>query len=78
MGANILGFNGVVLSVGGDVPVDTEVVMVTSSIISKICQPVFKNAHKDKICVCAFIGVSVRAVRVSELYCMKKNTTFLM
>ncbi len=32
MGANFLGFNGVVLSVVGDVPVDSEAPVVTSSI----------------------------------------------
>ena len=37
MAANILGFNGVVHSVVGDVPVDSEASVVTSS-ISKICQ----------------------------------------
>ena len=34
---NILGFNNVVFSVVGDVPVDSETSMVTSS-ISKICR----------------------------------------
>ena len=36
-GANILGFNGVVLSVVDDVPVDSEESMVNSS-ISRICR----------------------------------------
>ena len=38
MGANIPGFNSVVLSVVGDVPVDSEAPVVTSS-ISRICWP---------------------------------------
>ena len=36
MGVNILGFSNVVLSVVNDVPVDSEVCVVTSS-ISRIC-----------------------------------------
>jgi hypothetical protein len=39
VGANFLGFNGVVLLVVGDVPVDSETHVVTSS-ISRIYQPI--------------------------------------
>ena len=56
MGANILGFNSVVHSVVGDVPVDSKTPVVTSS-ISMICiaGSVFKDAHRGRICVRVFI-----------------------
>jgi len=58
--ANILKLNGFMLSVVGDVPVDSEVPMVTSSILSRgFGGPVFEGAHKGRICVRAFIGVRV-------------------
>ena len=70
MGANILGFNGVVHSIVGDVPVDSEAPVVTSS-ISRICivGSVFKDAHRGRVCVRVFIGVSVRA------YCERLRCT---
>jgi hypothetical protein len=48
--------------VGGDVPVKNEALMVTSS-ISKSSPPAQSSggAHRDRVCVCAFIGVSVYA-----------------
>jgi hypothetical protein len=51
-----------ILSVGGDVPVDSEAPMVTSS-ISRPDLPAqsFGGAHRGTVCVCAFIGVSVCA-----------------
>ena len=43
---------------GGDVPVDSEAPVVTSS-ISKIDPPAqsFGDAHRDRVCVRAFTGV---------------------
>jgi hypothetical protein len=48
--------------VGGDVPVDSEAPVVTSS-ISRPDLPAqsFGGAHRGRVCVCAFIGVSVCA-----------------
>jgi hypothetical protein len=43
MGANFPGFNGVVLSVVGDVPVDSEAPVVTSSISPGFVGPVFED-----------------------------------
>jgi len=61
--ANILKLNGFMLSVVGDVPVDSEVPVVTSSILSRgFDGPVFEGAHKGRICMRTSIGV-----RVSEL-----------
>jgi hypothetical protein len=73
MGANITGFNDIVLSMVDDVPVNTETPMVTYS-ISRVCGSVFEDNHKDRVCVCAFVGVSVW---VSVLYCViaKKKAT---
>ena len=74
MEANIVGFNGIVFSVVGDVPVDSKTPVVTSSISrfagsvfedvrrGRICRFVFEDAHRGKICVCVFIGVSVCAL----------------
>ena len=56
MGANILEFNRIVHSVVGDVSVDREASVVTSS-ISRICGSVFEDAHKGRVCVHVFIGV---------------------
>jgi hypothetical protein len=50
------------LSVVGDVPVDSEVPLVTSSIL-RFAGPTqfFGGAHKGKVCVRAFIGVSMHS-----------------
>jgi len=62
MKANILGFDGVVLSVVDDIFVDSKTSVVTLSIL-RICQrSVFEDAHEDRVCVCAFIGMNVRAL----------------
>ena len=50
MGANILEFNGVVHSVVSDIPVDSEVPVVDRK------GSVFKDAHRDRVCVPMFIG----------------------
>ena len=59
MEANILGFNGFVHLVVGDVLVDSEAPMVTSS-ISRICR--LSLIHRSKIYVHVFIRMSVRAL----------------
>jgi hypothetical protein len=57
----VLGFNGAIFLVEGDVPVDSETHVVTSSIsrFAGLTQ-FFGGAHKSRIYVRAFIGVSVR------------------
>ena len=56
MRANILGFNDVVRSVIGDVPVDSEAPVVTCQ--SRGCAGlVFEDAHRGRVCVHVFIGV---------------------
>ena len=62
MGTNFPGFNGVVFSVVGDVPVDNEAPVVTSSISLGFAGPVFEDAHRGRVCVRAFIGVSAHAL----------------
>jgi hypothetical protein len=46
----------------GDVPVDNEALMVTSSIL-RFADPTrfFECVHRDRVCVRAFIGVSVHS-----------------
>ena len=61
MGANIPGFNGFMLSVVGDAPVDSEASVMVSS-ISGICRPVFGGAHRGRVGVRVFIGMSVHAL----------------
>jgi len=58
----ILGFNGIMLSVVGDVPVDSEASVVTSS-ISRFAGPTqfYRGAHRGRVYVRAFIWVSVRS-----------------
>jgi hypothetical protein len=45
VGMKFLEFNSVVLSVVDDVPVNSEVPMMTSSIL-RICRSVFEDAHR--------------------------------
>ena len=67
MGANILGFNGVVYSVVGDVPVDSEAPVVTSS-ISRICRPSLRRWSQGQgLRTCIHRGVS-------ECQTFKKST----
>jgi len=51
-----------VLSVVGDVPVDSKASVVTSS-ISRFAGPTrfFGGAHRGRVCVCVFIELSVRS-----------------
>ncbi len=46
------------LSVVGDVPVDSETPVVTSSISLEFAGPVFEDAHRGRVCVRVFLGVS--------------------
>jgi hypothetical protein len=50
----------IILSVGGDVPVDSETFLVTDFLNLKI-KPAqsYEDAHRDRVCVHVFIGVSV-------------------
>jgi hypothetical protein len=49
----------IILSVGEDVPVDSETLLVTDFVNLKIkLAQSFKGAHRDSACVCVFIGVS--------------------
>ena len=54
MGANILGFNGVVLSMVGDAPVDSKKPTMISSIL-RVCWLGLKDAHRGRFCARAFI-----------------------
>jgi hypothetical protein len=63
--------------VGGDVSVDSETLLMTDFVNLKI-KPVqsFGGAHKGRICVRVFIGVSVRtcmSIRVCTMF-LKKPT----
>jgi len=57
-----LGFNGAMLLMVSDVPVDSETPVVNSS-ISRFAGPTrfFGGAQRDRVCVCTFIEVSVHS-----------------
>lgn len=59
MGINFLRFNGIVVSVVGNVPVDSE--MHQSRGFTGL---VFEDAYKNRVYVYVFVGVSVRVLRV--------------
>jgi hypothetical protein len=46
----------------GDVPVDNEAPVVTSSISPRFTGPVFEDAYRGRVCVRVFIGVSACAL----------------
>jgi hypothetical protein len=49
----------IIFLVGGDVSVDNETLLVTDFVNLKInLAQSFRNAHKDKMCVRVFIGIS--------------------
>jgi hypothetical protein len=54
-------FSGIMLK--SDVPVDNEVTVVTSRIPRSAGAQSFRGAHRGRVCICVFIGVSVRACR---------------
>jgi hypothetical protein len=59
----------IILSVGGDVPVDSETLLVTDFINLKI-KPTqsFECAHRDKLCVRVFIGVGAHTYMNIYIY----------
>lgn len=52
---------GAIISVVADVPVNSEVSTVTSSISQDLPAQCFRCAHRGRMCVCALIRVNVRA-----------------
>jgi hypothetical protein len=51
----------IILSVGGDVPIDSELLLVTDFVNLKIkLAQSFRGAHRGMMCMCVFIGVSAR------------------
>jgi hypothetical protein len=66
----------IIFLVGGDVSVDNETFLVTNFVNLKIkLTQSFKDAHKDKICVCVFIGVSTHmlmSIYVCSVFLNKK------
>jgi hypothetical protein len=44
-----------------NVPIDDEAPLVTSGIFRSVGAQSFGGAHRGRVCVCVFIGVSVRA-----------------
>ena len=69
----MLAFTVIFLSVVGDIPVDSEVPVVTS-LISRYSGPVFGGAHRGRVCMCAFIGASVRTyVDTAFVLCFLKK-----
>jgi hypothetical protein len=51
----------IILSVGGDVPVDSETLLMIDFVNLKIkLAQSFEGAHRNRVCVHVFIGVSAR------------------
>jgi hypothetical protein len=49
----------IILSVGGNVPVDSEALLVTDFMNLKIkSAQSFRGAYRGRMCMCVFIGVS--------------------
>jgi hypothetical protein len=59
-----------------DIPVDDEAPLVISGISRSVGAQSFGGAHRDKVCVRVFIGVSVRAC--CERLCNSKKRCLLM
>ena len=76
MKINLLKFNGVVLSLVGDISFDSETHMVTS-LISSICW-LCKDAHRSKDCVHVFIGVGVHIYFVNLEYLSAQSLKILI
>jgi hypothetical protein len=57
--------------VGGDIPVDSDTLLVTDFMNLKI-KPAqfFRNTHKNKVCMHVFIGISAL---MYEEYCVSKK-----
>jgi hypothetical protein len=68
----------IILSAGGDVPVDSKSLLVTDfvNLNIKLAQS-FRGAHMDRMCVCVFIGVSARMCMSICVYIvfLKKKVT---
>jgi hypothetical protein len=65
----------IILSVGGDVPVDSKAFLVTNFMNLKI-KPAqsFRGAHRGRVCVRVFIGVSARTcMNICTVFLKKKN-----
>jgi hypothetical protein len=66
----------IILSVGGDISVDSDTLLVTDFVNLKI-KPAqsFRGAHRSRVCMRVFIGVSARTcinICVSTVF-LKKN-----
>jgi hypothetical protein len=75
--------------VRGDIPIDSKILLVTDFVNLKIkLIQSFKSAHRDRVCVCAFIEISAHRGRMyvcvhrneysymyeyHYLYCVSKN-----
>jgi hypothetical protein len=69
----------IILSVGGDVPIDSETLLVTNfvNLMIKLAQS-FRGAYRGKVCVRVFIGVSARtymSIYVCTVFLQKQNTS---
>jgi hypothetical protein len=61
----------IILLVGGDVPIDDEVFWVTNFMNLKIKSvQSFRGAHRDRVCVRVFIGVSTHTCMSIYVYTM--------
>jgi hypothetical protein len=71
----------IIFSVGGDVPVDSKVLLVTDFVNLKI-KPTqsFRDAHRGRVCIRAFIRVSARTcmtIYVCTVFLKKRYDSIL-
>jgi hypothetical protein len=66
--------------VGGDVPVDSETLLVTDFVNFKIkLSQSFRYAHRDRVCVCIFIEINTHTcitIYVCTVF-IKKRTLYM-
>jgi hypothetical protein len=63
----------IILSVGGDVPVDSETLLVTDFVNINIKpSQSFRCAHRDRVCVCVHKGECSYVYEYLCLYCVSQ------
>jgi hypothetical protein len=64
----------IILSVGGDVPIDSEALLVTDFVNLKIkLAQSFRDTHRDRVCVCVHRNKCSYVYKYLYLYCVSKK-----
>jgi hypothetical protein len=66
----------IILSVGGDVPIDSDTLLMTVFVNLKIkSAQSFRGAHKNRVCVRAYRNKYSYLYKYLRLYCVSKKIT---